>query len=405
MVSLLSRRSAFAENPIEEEDRVADELAEERRKVLKLNRGDPAAYFRTPRYILDAYVEAIREGKTGYSDPRGVRELREAVAKRYERRYGLKTDFKHVIMTQGVSEAIALANAALIDKGDRAVLFRPSYPLYRPYLRLYGGVEVDGRYEESSGWGVDVDSLARTLAKLRGRKPKYLLVTNPNNPTGTVLGRNVLRELVDLSNEHGILLISDERYAELVFTGARFTSVCELARGMPYVILNGASKGFDATGFRIGFFLIPGDDRASVAVREKLADFAMLRLSPNTPAQYAFAAGLNNVAEHKRAMGAMLRQIASRVNFATKLVNESRYLETVRPSGAFYLFPKVDWSAIRIRTDREFVDRLLKEEYVQLTRGSGFGCAGHIRIVALPTKDILESAIDKINKFCRKHKR
>ncbi len=235
-MGILSRRSDYASNPIEEEDRVADELADEGKRIIKLNRGDPAVYFRTPKYMVDAYVNALRAGHTGYSDPRGIAELREAIAKRYMRKYGLKTDAGHVLVTQGLSEAIAMLNAALIDQGDRAVLFRPSYPLYRQYLKLYGGREVDGRYDERRGWGVEVDRLARALGSSpRGRKPKYMMVTNPNNPTGTVLGRKTLKELVDMANEHGILLVGDEIYDELVFGGARFTSICELAKGMPHI--------------------------------------------------------------------------------------------------------------------------------------------------------------------------
>jgi len=403
-MGILSKRSIYAANPIEEEDRVSEKLIGERRSVIKLNRGDPSVYFRTPRYMIDAYIRALKEGKTNYSDPTGIVELREAIARRYKRKYGLETDKGHVIVTQGISEAISLLNAALIDEGDKAVLFRPSYPLYKQYLKLYGGVEVDERYRESIGWNVDADALKRVLKKsAKGKRPKYMMVTNPNNPTGTVLDKKVLKELVDLANEYGILLISDEIYDELVFKGARFTSICELAKGIPYVILNGASKDFDATGFRLGFALIPGNDGTSRAVREKLRDFAMLRLSPNTPGQYAFAEGLNNRTEHEKAIKAMVKQIEDRVDFATRRINESKYMRTVHPSGAFYIFPRVDLGSMRIRNDREFVDRLLKEEYVQLTRGSGFGEEDHVRIVALPTKDILESAINKINKFCRRH--
>lgn len=405
-MGILSKRSVYADNPIEEEDRVADELASERKRVIKLNRGDPAAYFRTPKYMIDAYVSALRAGHTGYSDPRGIRELRGAVAKRYLRKYGLRTDFEHVLITQGLSEAIALLNSALIDKGDRAVLFRPSYPLYRQYLKLNGGVEVDGRYDERLSWGVEVDALARSLDMLpRGKTPKYMLVTNPNNPTGTVLGRETLKELVDIANEHGILLVGDEIYDELVFGGVRFTSICELARGMPHVIMNGASKDFDATGFRLGFLLIPEDDKVSTAVREKLADFAMLRLSANTPAQYAFAEGLDNRAGHERALGAMLAQVEKRVAFATRLINESEYMKTVTPMGAYYIFPRISPGRFGLGSDRMFVDRLLKEECVQLTRGSGFGGKDHIRIVALAEEGVLEDAIGRIDRFCRKHAR
>ncbi|VVB76839.1 Aromatic-amino-acid aminotransferase 2 [uncultured archaeon] len=403
-MGILSKRSVYAINPIEEEDRVADELSREGKQVIKLNRGDPAVYFKTPKYMIDAYVRALKEGKTGYSDPRGIRELREAVALSYRRKNNVNTDAEHVIVTQGLSEAISMVNSALINEGDRAVLFRPSYPLYRQYLKICGGVEIDGRYDESNRWSIDVDSVAKALRRSpKGKKPKYLLVTNPNNPTGTVLDRKVLGEIVDLANEHGVLLIGDEIYDELVFGGVRFTSLCELAEGVPHIIMNGASKDFDATGFRLGFLLMPEDDKVSKEVREKIRDFATLRLSSNTPAQYAFAEGLNNSSAHAKALRPMLRQIEDRVSFATRLINESGYMKTVRPGGAYYIFPRIDLSGTDLRSDKEFVDRLLKEEHVQLTRGSGFGENGHIRIVALPGKNIIKSAIDNMNLFCKRH--
>lgn len=268
-MGITSGRSRYANNPIEEEDKVADKLAERGRKIIKLNRGDPTAYFKTPKYIIDAYIAALKEGRTGYSDHTGVRRLREAVADRYRRLYDLRTDADHVLITQGLSEAIMLINAALINPGDKAVLFKPDYPLYAPYLKLYGGQEIAGCYEERYGWNIDTDHLKRMLKKeLKGKKPKYMMITNPNNPTGTVLDRKVLEEVVDIANEHGILLVSDEIYDEIIYNGAKFTSMCKLAKGIPHIVLNGASKDYDATGFRIGFVLIPENDPVSNEIRE-----------------------------------------------------------------------------------------------------------------------------------------
>lgn len=130
-----------------------------------------------------------------------------------------------------------------------------------------------------------------------------------------------------------------------------------------------------------------------------------MRLSPNTPAQYAMAEGLENSKEHGRTIMSMVRQIEDRANFATKLINNSSYMKTVRPKGAYYILPRVHLDKLKIGNDREFVDKLLKEEFVQITRGSGFEARDHVRIVTLPTKDILESAITKINEFCRRHKK
>ncbi len=402
-MAYLAKLSRYAINPIEEDDAIAERLEAGGKQIIKMNKGDPAAYFPTPGYIKRAYAHAIMQNRTGYARPEGARELVEAVAARYRRIYGLRLGEEDVVVTQGVSEALYMLNAALLDPGDRAILFKPYYTQYVPYVGLTGAKEYVLDYKERLGWGIDVDELERHVRRLKHTaRIKYLMITNPNNPTGTVLSRSVLKEVVELANEHGITLVSDEIYDEIVYNGASFTSVSELAKGMPHVILNGASKDFDATGFRIGFAIVPGTDAKSVLLKGKLANFASVRVSANAPAQYAVAEGMNNTAKHRIALRKMVKEIETRVNFAMKLLEENQYLKTVRPQGAFYIFPSVDLKALKYKNDKEFVDAFLRSKYVQLTRGSGFGSPGHIRIVSLPPKSELEIAITRLNEFCKK---
>lgn len=404
--SILSRRSRFVHNPLEEDDRIARQLSMEGKNVLKLNRGDPPYYFPTPKYMVDAYIKALKDGKTGYSENRGIAELREEVSRRYKRLYNVDSSADSSIITQGVSETIGFMNAALIDGGDTAILFRPYYVLYAPELGLYGGKAFVEDYDEGNNWQIDTDSLRKSVGKasMGTRRPKYMMITNPNNPTGTVLSRKVLEEIVEIANENKIFLISDEIYDEITYNKARFSSVSQLARGVPHAILNGASKGYDATGFRLGYIFIPENDRTSNEVRSKMEDFANARLCPNAPAQYAFAEGLRNTKEHNKAIKSMVNQIEQRVNACTDEINKSEYLSTVRPNGAFYILPKINMKKLRIRSDKEFVDRLLREECIHVTRGSGFGAKDHIRIVALAKKQTLIDTIKRINRFCERHK-
>ena len=403
-MGILSHRSKYATNPIEEQDKLAYKLMKAGKKVLKLNRGDPPMYFKTPQFTVDAYKRALDEGRTGYSMAIGVPELKEAVAQRYKRRYGLDAGADKVLITQGISEALLMLNSNLLNEGDRAILFKPYYTIYVPYMQLFGGSPILERYDEDNNWNVDTESLERSLKREgKNKRVKYMMITNPNNPTGTVLSRNILKEIVDLANEYDMLLVSDEIYDELVFNKAKFTSICELAKGVPYIIFNGASKNYDATGFRTGFVIIPNDDKKSEAVLESLENFAVTRLSGNTPAQYAMVETLSNQKEHKKAVKAMVGEIEKRVNYASKLINESRYMHTVVPRGAFYIFPRVNFDQLKIKDDKVFTNLLLQEELVQITRGSGFGDGNHVRLVSLAPEEILETAIDKINKFCRRH--
>lgn len=406
-MTLLSERSRYAVNPIQEDDAVAERLRAQGREVIKLNRGDPAVYFPTPRHVVDAYIEALKDDRTWYSSGQGIPELREAVARRYKRMYNIDFGGENVMISNGVSEAVQFLNAMFIDRGDRAVLFRPYYTIYMPDLKMCDGEAILERYDESREWQINVESLRKSVSEAESRKGKvkYMLITNPNNPTGTVLSRKVLEEIVEVAKDHDILLISDEIYDEIVYNEAKFTSISELAKGMPHIILNGASKDFDATGFRIGFVIIPESDRVSQELLKKSVEFGMMRLSANTPAQYAVAAGLNGVSEHSKAVRAMTKEIESRVNFVERFVNNTEYMRAIKPMGAYYIFPRLEMSRLKFKSDKEFVLKLLVEEGVQLTRGSGFGEPDHIRIVALPPKEVLEKAMDKINNFCERHKR
>lgn len=400
---VLSERSKYAINPIEDEDVIAEGLERKGKKVIKLNRGDPAVYFKTPNYIKKAYINAIKENKTHYTGTTGVPELKEAIINRYKRMYRLRLDEESIIATQGVSEGLYILNAATINPGDHAIIFKPYYSQYIPYIKLAEGNMYHLDYREEKGWDIDTSELERHIKQMKEkRRIKYIMITNPNNPTGTVLNKNTLKEVVDLANEHNLVLVGDEIYDEIVYNKAKFTSISQLAKGQPYVVLNGASKDYDSTGFRIGFMLVPEKDKVSMELKKKFADFASVRVSVNAPAQYAVAEAISNVKEHGKAIRQMVGQIEQRVNFAMKLLGENPYLSTVTPNGAYYIFPRVDLKSLNYKRDKEFIEDFLKEKYVQLSKGSGFGVPNHIRIVALPPKPILEQAITRLNEFCEK---
>ncbi|MCL4404756.1 aminotransferase class I/II-fold pyridoxal phosphate-dependent enzyme [Candidatus Marsarchaeota archaeon] len=405
--SLLSKRSAFAHNSILEEEKVADSIIKKGGKVIEINRGDPAVYFPTPKYTIDAYIKALNAGKTYYSRDSGVMPLVNAIIKRYKSKYKVNSGVDDIIVTAGISEALMFLNTATINPGDNAIIFRPFYNQYLTQLKIAGGFPVYENYDESNSWELNPESVKKTLKALKSsgrlKRTKYMLITNPNNPTGTVLSRSTLKEIVDLASEYGVFLVSDEIYDEIYYNGASFTSLSQLAKGVPHMILNGASKDFDATGFRIGYMMLPEHDKASEELKSKLAEFASVRLCVNTPAQYAFAEAMSNEKAHEREIKHMVSEIENRVNAAVKVLEENDKVKVVRPNGAFYILPRLDFKSLKIKDDYEFVDRFLKEEHVMLSRGSGFGATSHVRVVALPPKDILEYAMDKLNRFCKKY--
>jgi aspartate/methionine/tyrosine aminotransferase len=404
---VLSDSSEYVYSAIREEDDFAEGLRKQGKQVVKLSSGDPALYYHTPKYIIDAYVEALVSGRTSYSRSQGVLELVNAIIERYRSRYGLSMKEQDVVVTSGVAEALTFLNSAIMNVGDTAVILKPYYTQYPVAIKMFGGNFLLGKYDESDDWNIDLDGLSKLLKRRRAasKRIKYMLITNPNNPTGTVLPRRALEEVIEIANEHRILLVSDEIYDEIVFGGASFTSVGELAKGIPHLILNGASKAFDATGFRIGYVLAPEDDRVSEALKHKLADYCRVRLSANTPAQYAIASAMNNQSQHQETVGQMVKAIEGIVETAMKLLKENEHFSTVRPRGAFYILPRVDMKSLEFKDDKEFVHVLLKEKLIQTTRGSGFGAPNHIRIVALAPRNVMSTCIEKINEFCREHSR
>ncbi len=403
---VLSERSKYAFNPIDEDNELAEKIIKSGKKVIQLNRGDIALYFPTPKYIKDAYIEAIRENKTFYTRSRGIPELIDAVIGRYKRMFNINLREEDIVTTEGVSEGLYFLNASLLNPGNHAIVFKPYYTQYIPNIELSGGKVYHLDYKEEMGWDIDTDELEDHIKRMKEKRGiKYIIITNPNNPTGTVLPRKTLKRVVDLANEHKLVLVSDEIYDEIVYNNAKFTSVAQLAKDMPHVILNGASKNLDATGFRIGFMIVPGEDKESMELKKKFEDFASVRVSVNAPAQYAVAEAIRNVKEHKKAVGGMVKEIESRVNFAIKLLNENPYLQAVRPNSAYYIFPRIDLKSLNYKRDKEFVDALLEKKLVQITRGSGFGSQNHIRIVSLPSKQTLGEAINRLNEFCMKRAR
>ncbi len=405
---ILSKYSKYAENAIEEENSTVHSMEKAGKKIIKLNIGDPAKFFPTPKYMVDAYIKALKEGKTGYVDPEGIPELREAISKRYKRLYNVDVNpSDSAFITHGVSEALIFINSMLINPGEMAVIFKPYYSVCHSGFRMAGGMPIFQEYEEDKNWDLDTDELDRKIktAKKEGKKAKYIALTNPSNPTGMVLERKVMERIVDIAKNNDLVIISDEIYDEVIFKGVKFTSISEIAKGVPHIIFNGASKDLDATGFRIGFVAVPEHDPVSMVIKRKILDYCAIRLCVSTPAQYAVAEGINNLSEHKKEVTEFVGAIEERAEFASKMINQSEYMHLVPPRGAYYLFPRLNMNRLTVKSDRDFVHSLLEEEGVLLTRGSGFGGENHIRLVALPPKEILESAIDKIDKFCKRHSR
>ncbi|VVB74641.1 Aspartate aminotransferase [uncultured archaeon] len=402
--NLLSNHCKYTSSTITELNKISESLESSGKEIIRLNRGDPVRYFPTPKYIIDAYTKALKEGKTYYSNPAGLQELRKTIANKYTKITKGNLSSENILITAGVSEALLMLNNTLINSGDTAILPTPHFTTYSNLLKLHGGHSIIINYNENKNWRLDLDMLKEKIKKTR-RPIKYLIFSNPNNPTGAILNKKELKMLVEIANANDILLVSDETYDEIVYNGAKFNSLAEVAKGVPHIILNGSSKVLSCTGFRVGYAIFPEQDKKSMLIKQKMCDFAALRFSVNTPAQYAVLEALRNVKEHKKYMATMINTIQEQSNYAANLINSTEHMCVIKPNSTFHLLPRISFKNTIFKNDVQFAEELLKQKHVKVSRGSAFGANSHIRITTLPNKEILKNGISKIDEFIRENKK
>ena len=362
------------------------------KKLLSLNIGDPLQFdFSTPSHIVEATYQAMLAGKTGYAPSSGVEEATQAIRDEAGRQ-GIQ-NVQDVFLASGVSEAIEIALASLLNPGDNLLIPSPGYPLYQAVLTKFSAEGVPYYLDESSGWQPDPDEIARRInSRTRG-----IVVINPNNPTGAVYSREVLSAILDLAARHGLVAFSDEIYSKLVLDPVSHVSLASLAPELPVITFNGLSKAYLVPGFRIGWGILSGEGSSVADYQEAIGKMLRLRLCANHPEQFAIRPALEADQSHIPEMIAKLRR---RRDLIDSLLNSIPGISCVRPQAAFYAFPRLEISG----SDQEFISSLIRETGVVVVPGSGFGQqpgTKHFRLVFLPPEETLRQALQHIGDFMR----
>ena len=397
----VAQRASSIEYAIRDVVVPATKLESEGHKILKLNIGDPIAYpgLPTPKHMVDAYVKALQDGNNGYSPSYGLPQLRAAIAQD-ERRKGWPARQEDIYVCHGVTEALQIIFAATLEEDDEVLAPGPHYPPYMAYPQMYGAHTVEYKLKPDNGWKLDFDDIE---AKMNDNV-KLLVLINPNNPCGAVVGKDEIFRLLSIARKWpNCVIVADEIYDGLDFTGEQ-RSVASLSPDVPVFVLNGVSKVYYAPGWRIGYLGIHDPKGRMQLVRDGIERLLRSRLCASTPAQLGYLAGLDS---DRSWMKSYSDKIVRQRDLCISRINSIEGLEVQSSGGAFYMFVKLTDAKWR-ENDKEFVLQLLHEEHVLVVHGSGFSSdlgKGHFRIVYLPNLEILNEAFDRIERFLLRHRK
>ena len=359
-------------------------LVQEMPDAISLGVGEPD--FDTPWHIREEGIFSLERGRTFYTSNAGLLELREAISRYLQRKQKLEYDPRHeVLVTVGGSEGIDLALRAMLNPGDEVILPEPCYVSYLPCIKLADGVPVTIDLQEKNEFKLTSEELLNAITD----KTKILILSYPNNPTGAIMTRSDLEPLVKIIKEKDLFVISDEIYSELTYQ----MDHCSIASfpGMRErtIVINGFSKSFAMTGWRLGFAVGPENILQQMT---KIHQFAIM--AAPTTSQYAAVEAMDNGDEDVELMRKSYNQ---RRRF---LLNEFKEmgLQCFEPRGAFYMFPCIKEFGL---TSEEFANRFLQEEKVAVIPGTAFGDSGEgfLRVSYAYSIEELKEALGRMKRF------
>ncbi|MEE8417299.1 MAG: pyridoxal phosphate-dependent aminotransferase [candidate division Zixibacteria bacterium] len=362
----------------------AKKLEAQGKEIIHLEIGEPD--FDTPRNIIDAAIDALRDGWTHYGPSAGLPELREAVADEVTRTRGVKVDPADVVITPGGKPVMFFAMLALIDSDDEVIYPNPGFPIYESVINFIGAKPVPIRLREENQFRLDVDELASLVTP----KTKMIVVNSPQNPTGSVLTEEDLRAIADIAIKNDIIVLSDEIYSRTIYDGEHRSmySFDDMPERM--IILDGYSKTYAMTGWRLGYGVMPAPLAEQVA---------KLQTNCNScTASFSQIAGISALTGPQTEVEAMNREFRKRRDIVVAGLNEIKNVHCLVPDGAFYVFPNVSGAGLK---SEELADRILNEAGVAVLSGTSFGSFGEgfIRISYANSIENINKALQRMRDF------
>ncbi len=385
MIQLASRQALLGTETAFETLAKAKELERQGKSVIHLEIGEPD--FDTPEHIRDAAKQALDDGFTHYGASAGQMELREAIARHQTERQGYDVSASSVIVTPGGKPVMFFTIMALIEQGVEAIYPNPGFPIYESMIEYMGGTAVPMQLNEETGYNADIDSL-RSLITPRTR---LLIVNSPNNPCGSVIPESDLEKIAAMAVENDLVVLADEIYKDMYYGDVEHVSITKFP-GMRErtVILDGFSKSYAMTGWRLGYGIFP-DFLVEPVTR-------LMTNSVSCTSVFSQMAAIAALEGPQDSVGAMMVEFTKRRDLVVEGLNSLPGISCPVPKGAFYAFPNIRGTGL---SSQEFADKALYEAGVALLAGTAFGQFGdgYVRISFANSQENLREAIERLRKI------
>lgn len=366
--------------------------------VIGFGAGEPD--FNTPEFIINAAKEALDKGFTKYTPASGMLDLKKAIIKKFKTDNNLDYEAKQIIVSNGAKHSLYNTFQALLNPGDEVIIPAPYWVSYPELVKMAGGIPVFVHGGEDNEFRVSIED----LKKAKTNKTKAIILNTPSNPTGTTYGINNLKEIADFAVKNNIFVISDEIYEKLIYDDNEHTSIASLGEDIKNltVVINGVSKAFAMTGWRIGYAAGPKD---LIAIMSCLQSHATS--NPNSIAQYATATALKS---EKAAdlINKMLVEFDKRRRYMYDKINSIKGISCIKPGGAFYVMININdiigkkYKDKEIAGSMDFAEALLLEEQVAVVPGIAFAADNYLRLSYANSMENIENGLDRIENFVAK---
>ncbi|HVI33396.1 pyridoxal phosphate-dependent aminotransferase [Phenylobacterium sp.] len=377
-------------------DQKARELKAQGRDVIGLAAGEPD--FDTPDNIKEAAVKAIRDGKTKYTNVDGIPELKEAICAKFQRENGLTYKPSQINVSPGGKPVIWNAMIATLNPGDEVIVPTPYWVSYWDIVLLAGGTPVAAPTSAETGFKLRPDDLERAITP----KTKWILLNSPSNPSGAAYTRAELKALADVLLRHPqVWILTDDMYEHLVFGDFEFTTIAQVEPALydRTLTMNGVSKAYAMTGWRIGY---AGGPEELIKAMAKV--MSQTTSNPSSISQWAAVEALNGPQDFIKPNARLFEQ---RRDLVVSMLNQASGIKCPTPEGAFYVYPSCEGligktapSGRTIGSDQDFATELLEAEGVAVVHGAAFGLSPFFRISYATSNAVLEDACGRIQRFC-----